>query len=291
MNIRKAERKHSKIKMALQGPSGCGKTYSSLLLAYGLVGDFDKVCIIDSEAGSADLYAHLGGYAIIQISKPYTPESYISALELAEKEGFQCIIIDSLSHCWQYLIEHHAGMVGNSFTNWAKITPRHNQLINAILTSPTHIIATLRVKQDYVLQDKGTGKLVPEKVGLKSIQRDGVDYEFTLVFDLDIHHYASCSKDRTGIFMDKEPFIVSENTGKQIAAWCATGVPVETVKSMIQEATDIQQLTEIYKNYQGYFNVLEEDFLLQKAKIMSTLLNNSKNIQNGTIAQPPTTTN
>lgn len=289
MNIRKAERKHSKIKMALQGPSGSGKTYSSLLLGFGLVGDYSKICIIDSEAGSADLYAHLGEFAIIQISKPYTPESYISALELAEKEGFKCIIIDSLSHCWQYLIDYHAGMVGNSFTNWAKITPRHNQLINNILSSPIHIIATLRVKQEYVLQDKGTGKLVPEKVGLKSIQRDGVDYEFTLVFDLDIHHFASCSKDRTGIFMDKELFIISENTGKQIADWCTMGVSVETVKSLIQQAPDLQQLTEIYKNYPGYFSVLEEDFLLQKAKIMSTVLNNSKNIQNGTNAHPITT--
>lgn len=291
MNIRKAERKLSKIKMALQGPSGCGKTYSSLLIAYGLIGDFSKICVLDTESGSADLYAHLGGYSVIQISKPYTPENYLEALELAEKEGFTCIIIDSLSHCWQYLIEYHASLSGNSFTNWSKITPRLNGLINAILSSPAHIISTLRVKQEYVLQDKGSGKLVPEKVGLKSIQREGVDYEFTLVFDLDIHHYATCSKDRTGIFTDHDPFIIGVNTGKQLDEWCSVGVPVETVRSLIQEATDIQQLTEVYKKYQGYFNLLEDDFHLQKAKIMSTLLNNSKNIQNGTITKPTVATN
>ena len=123
MNIRKAERKHSKIKMALQGPSGKRKTYSSLLLGFGLVGDYSKICIIDSEAGSADLYMHIWENLLLsKFLKPYTPESYISALELAEG-GFKCIIIDSLSHCWQYLIDYRAGMVGNSLPIGQKSHP------------------------------------------------------------------------------------------------------------------------------------------------------------------------
>ena len=62
MELQKAERKQAVIKMGLQGPSGSGKTYSALLLAYGLVKDWDKVAVIDSENHSADLYAHLGDY-------------------------------------------------------------------------------------------------------------------------------------------------------------------------------------------------------------------------------------
>lgn len=112
----------------------------------------------------------------------------------------QVIILDSLSHEWEGgggILDTHSKMAGNSFTNWAKVTPRHNALIECILQSPMHIIATLRTKQDYILTDKN-GKQVPEKVGLRAIQRDGTDYEFTLVFDIDIKHQAVSSKTGPG---------------------------------------------------------------------------------------------
>jgi hypothetical protein len=262
MNIRKAQRKQAKIKLALQGPSGSGKTYSSLLLAKGLIGDFSKVCIIDTENGSADLYAHLGPYNTIAIQDPYTPEKYIQALELAETQNMEVIILDSISHSWQYLIDFHAGLAGNSFSNWAKVTPRHNALFAKILSTNAHIITTLRVKQDYVLNDKN-GKLVPEKVGLKAVQRDGVDYEFTLVFDLNVNHLAHCSKDRTGLFLDQSEFIISETTGLQIKDWCNEGI-----LSRIQSAIDIEQLGQIYRETKdpellGHF--------IERKKIISNL--------------------
>ncbi|MEO5583161.1 MAG: AAA family ATPase [Saprospiraceae bacterium] len=243
MNIRKAERKQAKIKMAIMGPSGSGKTYSSLLIAKGLCGSFDKVCIIDTENGSSDLYANLGSYSTIAISTPYAPEKYIQAIEMAETEGMEVIILDSISHCWEYLIDYHSGMLGNSFTNWSKITPRHNALFTKILSSKLHIIATLRVKQDYVLAEKN-GKMVPEKIGLKAIQRNGVDYEFTLVFDLNIRHQASCSKDRTGLFINSPEFTLGESTGDSIRQWC-TGT--EDIASRIQSAKSLKELLEIYK--------------------------------------------
>jgi len=275
MNIHKAERQQAKIKMALQGPAGSGKTYSSLLLAKGLVGDFNKVCVIDTENGSSNLYAHLGTYNIIAISSPYTPEKYIQAIELAESEGMELIIIDSLSHGWEHLVESHAGMAGNSFTNWAKITPRQNALFTKILNSPVHIISTLRVKQDYVLADKN-GKMVPEKVGLKAIQRDGVDYEFTIVFDVDIRHHVSCSKDRTGVFINKTEFIISEETGRLIKSWCNQGE--ENLKERISRATSIQELTAIYRDHIQQHPEISAPLLERK----SFLLSNLKTSQNGT---------
>lgn len=164
MILRNAERQQAKIKLAVQGPAGSGKTYSSILIAKGLVNGLSKVCVIDTENGSADLYAHLGDFKVITLSKPFTPERYIQAIDLAENAGMECIIIDSISHCWEYLVDFHASLTGNSFTNWSKITPRLNNLVTKIQTSGSHILATLRVKQDYVLQDKGNGKMVPEKV-------------------------------------------------------------------------------------------------------------------------------
>lgn len=220
MQLRPSERRQAKIKMALQGASGTGKTYSSLLLAKGLVGgDFSKVAIIDTENGSADLYAHLGNYNVLSLSPPFTPENYIHAIETCEKAGMEVIILDSISHCWDELLDYHSKLAGNSFTNWAKVTPRQKVFVDKILQSKAHIIATMRTKQDYVLNQKD-GKFIPEKVGLKSVQRDGLDYEFTLVFDIDIKHFAIASKDRTGLFMGKPDFIISEETGKKILDWC-----------------------------------------------------------------------
>jgi len=224
MELRKSSKKQAKIKLALASASGCGKTFSSLLLAYGMTNNWSKIAVIDTENGSADLYANLGNYNVLNLKNPFTPEKYIQAIEVCEKAGMEVIIIDSLSHCWEYLLEIHSQMQGNSFTNWGKITPRQNSFIQKILSSNAHIISTMRTKQDYVLNEKN-GKFVPEKVGLKAVMRDGIDYEFTIVLDLDIKHYAKASKDRTGLFMDKPEFIITPETGKTILNWCNEGKP------------------------------------------------------------------
>lgn len=223
MQLRKSSKKQAKIKLALQGPAGSGKTMSALYLAYGLCGDWSKIAVIDSENNSADLYAHLGGYNVLPLEGKYDPETYMDAIKVCEQAGMEVIIIDSISQCWDYLLDCHANMQGNSFTNWAKITPRQNAFVQKILQSKCHIICTMRTKQDYVLSEKN-GKMVPEKVGLKSMQRDGLDYEFTIVFDIDIKHHVTASKDRTGLFMGKPEFTVSPKVGMYILNWCNTTI-------------------------------------------------------------------
>lgn len=244
MNIRKAHRQEARIKLALQGVSGSGKTYSSLLIAKGLIGSYDKVCVIDTEHSSSDLYAHLGDFSVISLDAPYTPEKYIHAIQIAEESNMEVIILDSLSHAWEYLVEYHSSLTGNSFTNWNKITPRHNALINKVLSSKSHVIACLRVKQDYVLSDKN-GKTVPERVGLKAIQREGVDYEFTMVLDIDYKHFATASKDRTDLFMGKPEFIINESTGESIKSWCS--LSSNNIEDRIKSVKSMKELLELYK--------------------------------------------
>lgn len=259
MELRIAERKQAKIKLGLQGPSGSGKTYSALLLAYGLCSDWSKIAVIDTENHSADLYSHLGRYNVLNLSEPFTPENYIKAIEACEVAGMKVIIIDSISQEWEGsggIIETHSKMTGNSFTNWNFITPRHNAFVQKILQSPSHVLSTIRCKQDYVLSEKN-GKYVPEKVGLKGVTRDGMDYEFTLVFDIDIKHQVKASKDRTGLFMDGLPFVIKPETGKKILDWCLMGNTLEKAKKELSEAQDVPSLREVLQRYPEFRQELD----------------------------------
>jgi len=284
MELRKSERKKAKIKLALQGSAGSGKTYSALLIAKGLIGgDFTKTAIIDTENGSADLYAHLGNYNVVTMQPPYSPERFIEAIILCEKAGMEVIVIDSISHCWDYLLDLHSNMPGNSFTNWGKITPRQNAFINKILQSNAHIISTMRVKQDYVLNQKN-GKMVPEKVGLKAIQRNDLDYEFTIVFDVDIAHQVKASKDRTGLFIDKPEFVINAATGKKIKQWCEEGIGSvrEEVQLEIMACETIEGLRHIYSKYSELSERIKPLILKKKEqleRIQSQVIPNNQIIQ------------
>lgn len=221
ITFRKAERKKAKLRLALVAPSGHGKTYSSLLIAKGLGG---KIAVIDTENGSGDLYADIAEYDIITMSAPYMPEKYIAAIKAAEDAGYDVLIIDSLSHAWSGeggLLDQQGKIAdsgkGNSYTAWRTITPKHNLLVETILSSKLHIITTLRSKTEYIIEDEG-GRKTPKKVGLAPIQRDGLEYEFTVVMDIDKSHVASTSKDRTGLF-DGQFFKLDEKVGEQLKQW------------------------------------------------------------------------
>jgi hypothetical protein len=239
MQLRKATRQKAKIRLGLSAVSGGGKTYSAILIAKGLCGDLSKVAVIDTENNSADLYAHLGDYNVLPLSAPFTPEKYIEAIKTCEVAGMEVIIVDSITHEWDgkggclEIVDQitQASQAKNSYTSWGKVTPRHQSFIDAILQSPTHIITTVRRKQDYEMSKNSNGKTVVEKSGLKEITRDGYEYELTINLNLDQNHNASASKDRTGLFMGKPEFTPSEATGKMIAEWCESGVDMKDAVS------------------------------------------------------------
>ena len=259
MNLQQAERKQAKIKLGIQGPAGAGKTYSALLIAYGMTKAWSKIAVIDTENHSANLYSHLGGFNVLALDKPFTPERYIEAIEICEKAEMQVVVIDSISHEWEGtggILDIHGAMMGNSFTNWSRVTPRHNDFVQKILQSPCHIIATIRSKQDYVLSEKN-GKMVPEKVGLKGATREGTDYELTLVLELDLKHQATATKDRTNLFMDKPQFLISDKTGEMIKSWCESGKSLEAVKEMVNQAATVEDLRNIIRQYPDYRSTIE----------------------------------
>ncbi len=236
MQLRSATRKKAKIRLGLSAPSGGGKTYSALLIAFGLCGDWQKIAIIDSENNSADLYSDLGDYNVLPLSAPFSPERYIEAIRACEKAGMDVIIIDSITHEW----DGEGGCLdikerlGGKYQDWAKVTPRHNNFINAILQSPAHVITTVRRKQDYEM-NKSEGKTTVEKVGLKEVTREGFEYELTVNLELDVRHNAKAGKDRTGLFMDKPEFVPSNKTGELIRDWCEKGIEAPKAVPEVQK--------------------------------------------------------
>lgn len=272
MNLSKATRKRAKMRLSVQGPSGSGKTYGALLVAFGLCNDWSKIAVIDTENSSAELYAHLGEYNTLQLAAPFNPEKFIEAIRTCEREHMEVIILDSSSHEWDGMggiLDIHSHLPGNSFTNWAKVTPRHNAFVQSIVNSSCHVITTVRSKQDYVLTDKN-GKQVPEKVGLKGIQKDGYDYEATIAFEVDLHHRASVSKDRTELFIGQHEIILNVEVGQRLKAWCEQGavITVDVVTGRINDCKSIQELLSLYQIFPQYKEVLRPEFEQRKRQIL-----------------------
>lgn len=222
MELRQATRKKAKIRLGLSAVSGGGKTYSALLIARGLSSSWEKVAIIDTENGSADLYSHLGNYNVITLNN-HSPEDYIAAITTCEKAGMETIITDSITHEWDWCLDYQS-QIGGKYQDWAKVSPRHEAFKTKIINSNCHIITTVRRKQDYDMIKDSNGRTKVEKAGLKEQTREGWEYELTINLELDIRHFATAGKDRTGLFMDKPAFIPTIETGELIKNWCELGI-------------------------------------------------------------------
>lgn len=251
--FKKAERKRIFVKMALCGVSGSGKTYSALLLAQGLGG---KIAMIDTENGSGELYSDLCEYDVAQLEPPFSPMKFINAIKEAEAEGYNVLIIDSLSHAWSgqggilEMVDKKSATSrsGNSFTAWRDVTPEHNKLVDAILQCRMHVIVCMRSKTAYEMQENEKGKKTPVKVGLAPIQRDGMEYEFTIVFDIDREkHYALASKDRTGLF-EKTIDVITPATGELIRKWVEGGVEVSVEVEAVKRPIRADKFVQVYSD-------------------------------------------
>ena len=219
----KAKKEKIWTKVLLGGSSGSGKTYSALRLATGLAKKCGSgIAAIDTEAGRIRYYANEFDFSDMQLTEPFTPEKYIEAINEAVSSGFKVLIIDSISHEWNYCVDIHDKMPGNSWTNWSRVTPRHDAFMEKILQAPIHIIATVRGKDEYVLEEKN-GKQTPKKVGLGFKQRDGVEYNYTATFNIaQDTHIAEATKDNTHIFEGRYE-VLTEKDGEALYDWANTG--------------------------------------------------------------------
>lgn len=279
--FKKAERKKVKLKIAITGPSGSGKTFSALELASGLG---KKIALIDTENDSASLYSDRFAFDTLALDPPYTIDKYRAAIELAQKEKYEVLVIDSISHAWAgeggLLAKKEAldARGGNSYTNWGGITKEHEGFKSSLLTADLHLICTMRSKQDYVLETNEKGKQAPIKIGLAPVQRDGMEYEFTTVFDVAMDHNAKPSKDRTGLFDSKLEKITAK-TGEAFMEWLASAkveIISDWTRSELADAVEASGCTparakEILAafGYQSSKDIRVSDFEAVKAALLN----------------------
>lgn len=228
--FKKATKAQSHLRMALIGPSGSGKTYSALAIATHLA---SPIAVIDTERGSASKYADLFAFDVLELTT-FAPDTYCEAISAACKAGYKVVVIDSLSHAWMgkdgalEQVDRAAkrSSSGNSFTAWRDITPMHNRLVDALIGADTNIIVTMRTKTEYVLEkDERTGKTAPKKIGLAPVQRDGLEYEFDVLGDMNLDNEFIVGKTRcssiTGKVFPKPGKVLAE----ELRAWLSDGSP------------------------------------------------------------------
>jgi len=226
-----ATRKKSRARVALVGPSGSGKTYTALLLARGLVGPEGTIAVIDTERASASKYAgEVTEFDALDLDH-HSPKEYVEAIQDAGRAGYDCLVIDSLSHAWsgrggalEQVDQAAKRTQGNSYVAWRDVTPQHNALVDAILTYPGHVIVTMRAKTEYVLEEGKNGKKTPRKVGMAPIQRDGMEYEFDVVADMDLDHNMIVSKSRCSALADAVFTKPDVSVAHTLRAWLSDGV-------------------------------------------------------------------
>jgi len=231
--FKKATKTQSRLRMAIVGPSGSGKTYTALGLA-SVMGE--RVAVIDTERGSASKYADLFEFDVVELDS-FHPQRYIEVIIAAAAEGYDTLVIDSLSHAWvgadgvlaQVDRVTNRSNSKNSFAAWKDVTPLQNQLVDTILGSPLHIIATMRAKSEYVMEQINQGGRmisVPRKVGVAPVQRSGIEYEFDVVADMDIHNTMTVTKTRCSALNGAIIERPNAELAEILKAWLTDGAPM-----------------------------------------------------------------
>lgn len=226
-----ASKRQLRALVALEGPTGSGKTWTALEWATVLA-DGGRVAVVDTENGSASYYADRFRFDVLSWPAPYDTNRLRDVIGQAAAAGYAVLIIDSLTHFWSgeggiLDVVNAAGKraAGNQFAGWAIGTPQLRALIDTMRHTPIHVIATMRSKMEYV-QDKDdrSGRTTIRKVGMAPEMRAGIDYEFTVVGELNTEHELMVTKTRCAALdgMVAMPGRAGD-AARTFAAWLSSG--------------------------------------------------------------------
>lgn len=215
--VQQAIRVQKKIKALLSGPTNAGKTAGALLIAKGLTNN-GKVLIVDTENGRSSLQVgekYLNGWtwdAVYIGPDDATSDNLIEALEEAQEAGYDAVILDSISHEWEYIKDYH-NKLGGRFTDWKKPKELHSRFVRAVLAAKLHVVMTARSKMDYVQDLSDSGKKEIKKLGMSPQGESNFPYEVDFHFMINESHLCQMDKTAQGLFTNPAIFQITEEVG------------------------------------------------------------------------------
>ena len=293
-----ARKENLRARVAICGPTGAGKTWTALQLARILAGERGRIGFVDTENRSAAYYAPDPRKPVVERlnwwdppyefghlpwSPPYDPRKLtemILSQQLRDELGDDgVLVIDSGTHFWNGdggtldVVDHASRRSGNSFVGWSEGTPAQRGLLDAIVHAPFHVVFCMRSKMEYLLQEEvknGRKITVPTKVGMAPEQRAGIEYEFTVVADMDLEHRLIVSKSRCDLIADA---VATKGESSQVWTtfrdWLATGVQpisdedaaaiLELLNSPTDKELKIRVKTDFVARFGGTPDKLMED--------------------------------
>lgn len=176
--------------VAIQGPSGSGKTWTGLSIASGLA-EGGRFAVIDTERGAAALYVNDLDVTFDTLPMHrYDPRDLQKALAAAAQAGYPVVMVDSLSLFWkgadgtldQVSQVADRKYSGNTFAAWKDGGEIQGDMIEALMSYPGHVVATMRASEKWVLEK---GNKTPVSKGLVAEQRKGIEFEFGVAAEMD----------------------------------------------------------------------------------------------------------
>lgn len=275
MKVVKAKREKIKVPILLMGASGSGKTMSSLMLAKGMVEQmfpdmsaeeqWEKIGLVDDEHRRSNLYVNtehngitIGEFSKVDLEAPFNSSRLNEAVSLLQKAGCSVVIIDSLSAFWSGdgSVLEQVTNAGGGMQAWNAVAPEQKELTKALVTQDVHIIATVRTKTGVNVTTDEVGKAHVEKVGTKMEQKEGLEYEFAITFQLYQSHVAEVVKDNSSIFA--KPHILTLDDGKKIYQWAEMGIDVRA-----QEKAHHEKAVQVVKEIAATSDAAKEELEMQ----------------------------
>ena len=282
-NFKKATKKQAKLRLALFGVSGSGKTYSALRLAKGLGG---SIAVIDTENHTACKYSDRFDFDVCECEKA-SINNIVNLLN--EASEYDVLIIDSLTHAWDELLDEVNRIAktkfgGNSWSAWSEGTPKQRAFIKALLDFKGHLIVTMRSETSWEVTENDKGKKVPVRIGTAPKQGKSIEYEFDMLMQLSQDHSALVLKDRTGKYQDECIDLIDEELGKQLGEWLSDGEVVKEEKTLtdsdveiFKQMSDIEDMEELATFFKSHYKLVNDvDAFVYLKDQRKAVLNGSK---------------
>jgi len=268
LQIRRATKRQVRLRVALVGVSGSGKTYTALTIGQIIAKHYaTKFGVLDTERGSASKYADLFDFDVAELEDSFSPLAYVEALDDFARAGYGVLAVDGLSHAWmgkEGALEQvdriaRRSTSGSSFNAWRDVTPQHNQLVDALLAYPGHLVVTMRAKTEYVQEkDEQSGRTTIRKIGLAPVQRQGLEYEFDVVGDIDVQHNLSITKTRAPKLADAYLQKPGRGFAETLLEWASVGAPVASQETLTQISIAAADLDRLDPQEKGWPAIVEQ---------------------------------